>query len=144
MSGIVCYGGQCKTLTLPCTLVQSTVSISAVRINPLRSSDAYTCHWLRYVSLVQIMACRLVGAKPWSWPRLKYCQFNTKETFLWDCNRNSYIQENPFENVVWQMASILSRFQCAKKRIVAKHTPHVVTILDIKNIILESRKLSDI
>ena len=32
----------------------------------------------------------------------------------WNLNRNSYvfIQENPFENVVWKMASILSRPQC--------------------------------
>ena len=31
-------------------------------------------------------------------------------------NRNSYIftQENPFENVVWKMAAILSRPQCVK------------------------------
>ena len=32
----------------------------------------------------------------------------------WNVNRNSYIfiQENPFENVVWKMAAILSRPQC--------------------------------
>ena len=34
----------------------------------------------------------------------------------WNGNRNSYIfiQENPFENVVWKMAAILSRPQCVK------------------------------
>ena len=32
----------------------------------------------------------------------------------WNANRNSYIfiQENPFENVVWKMAVILARTQC--------------------------------
>ena len=34
----------------------------------------------------------------------------------WKCDRNSYIfiQENALENVVWEMASILSRPQCLK------------------------------
>ena len=34
----------------------------------------------------------------------------------WNFNRNSYIfiQENPFENIVWKMAAILSRPQCVK------------------------------
>ena len=34
----------------------------------------------------------------------------------WNVNRNSYIfiQENPFDNVVWKMASIMSRPQCVK------------------------------
>ena len=34
----------------------------------------------------------------------------------WNFNRNSYIfiQENPFENVVWKMAAMLSRSQCVK------------------------------
>ena len=38
--------------------------------------------------------------------------------FQWNLNRNSYIfiQENAFENVVWEMAAILSRPQCVKYR----------------------------
>ena len=38
----------------------------------------------------------------------------TNFSMLIDVNRNSYIfiQENPFENVVWKMAAILSRPQC--------------------------------
>ena len=38
----------------------------------------------------------------------------------WNVNRNSYIfiQENPFENVVWKMAAILSRPQCVKGNVI--------------------------
>ena len=39
---------------------------------------------------------------------------NIRNKFQWNFKRNSFIfiQENPFENVVWKMASILSRPQC--------------------------------
>ena len=59
------------------------------------------------------MACRLVGAKPWSEPMLIYCKLDPWEQIQWNLNRNSYIfiQENAFENVVWKMAAILSRSQ---------------------------------
>ena len=67
----------------PCSLCQ-------LRLNSLRPSDAYMRHWTGQ-SLVQIMACRLFG-------------FNR--------NSNIFIQENVFESVVWEMASILSRPQC--------------------------------
>ena len=40
--------------------------------NPLRPRDAYMRHQT-CPSLVQIMACRLVGAKPLSEPMLEYC-----------------------------------------------------------------------
>ena len=43
------------------------------RVNPLRPSDKYIiCHQPR-PAVVQIMACRLVSAKPWSEPMLEYC-----------------------------------------------------------------------
>ena len=42
--------------------------------NSLRPSDAYMSQLTR-PSLVQIMACRLVGAKPLSEPMLEYCYF---------------------------------------------------------------------
>ena len=41
------------------------------------------------------MACRLVGTKSLPEPMLGQ----------WNVNRN-FIQENPFENVVWKMAAI--------------------------------------
>ena len=42
-----------------------------------------------------------------------------RNKFQWNVNRNSYIffQENPLENGVWKMVSILSRPQCVKKKI---------------------------
>ena len=43
-------------------------------INTLRPSDAYMIYVsVSYPSLVQIMACRLAGAKPLSEPMLEYC-----------------------------------------------------------------------
>ena len=47
-------------------------------INSLRPSDTYTSQYDK-PSLVQIMACRLFGAKPLSEPMLPYCQLNPKE-----------------------------------------------------------------
>ena len=41
-------------------------------LNSLRPSDAYMCQWTR-PPLLQIMACRLAGAKPLSEPMLEYC-----------------------------------------------------------------------
>ena len=37
--------------------------------------------------------------------------WNLRNKFQWNINQNPYIiiQENPFENVVWKMAAILSR-----------------------------------
>ena len=56
------------------------------------------------------MACHLVGDKPLSETMIEYCQLNI---FQWNIFWNSKvsIQENAFENVVWEMAAILSRPQ---------------------------------
>ena len=43
-----------------------------ILVNSLRPSDAYMCQWTR-PSLIQIMACRLTGAKPLSEPMMGYC-----------------------------------------------------------------------
>ena len=71
-------------------------------------------------SLVQIMACRLFGAKPLSEPMMEYfskrlCQIRNK--FQWNFNRdvNIFIQENAFENVVVEMSAIFCRPQCVIK-----------------------------
>ena len=62
------------------------------------------------VDLVQIMACRLFGAKPISKPILGYCQLAT-----WDENSgkfqskyNFFIPDNAYENIICEMVSILS------------------------------------
>ena len=49
----------------------SDLGMTLVFINSLRPSDAYIRHWTGS-SMVQIMACRLFGAKPLSEPMLEY------------------------------------------------------------------------
>ena len=48
--------------------------------NSLRPSDAYMRRWT-VSSFVQIMACRLDGAKPLTEPMLTYCQLDRKEQY---------------------------------------------------------------
>ena len=79
-------------------------------------------HWGRVMHIcfskkktfVQIMACRLIGAKPLSEPMLEYCYWTGRNKLQWKFNWNSYfiIQENVFEKVVWKIAAILSQPQC--------------------------------
>ena len=72
--------------------------------NSLRSSDAFMLQWSG-PSSVQIMACRLIGAKPLSGPMLAYCQldpweqtsvkFKSKQKtshsqkWIWKCSRQN-------------------------------------------------------
>ena len=62
------------------------------------------------------MACRLVGAKPFKNQCWSIVNWTRRNKLKWNVNRNSFIfiQENPFENVVWEMAATLSRPQCIK------------------------------
>ena len=55
-------------------------------------------------SLVQIVACRLVGANPLSEPLLEYCSFQTKgQTSVKSCGKFiHFVQKYVFENVVWE------------------------------------------
>ena len=64
--------------------------------------------------MLQIMAGRLFGAKPLSEPMLPDCQLDPKEYISEKCISNSkvFIQENALENVICEMAAILSRPQC--------------------------------
>ena len=59
---------------------------------------------------------RLFVAKPLSEPMLGYCQLDPKEQTYENFNTNSYIfiHENAFENVLCEMAAILSRPQYVK------------------------------
>ena len=50
-------------------------------INSLRPSDAFMRQY-NLATLVQIMACRLLGAKPSSEPMLPYCQLDHNETYF--------------------------------------------------------------
>ena len=63
---------------LPRLLWHSTELFSVDGFNSLRPSDAYMRQLTR-PSLVQIMACRLVGTKPISEPTLVYCQLDPWE-----------------------------------------------------------------
>ena len=63
------------------------------------------------------MACRLVGAKPLSEPMLDVVNWTLKNKLQWNSNLNSYIfiQENASENVVCEIAPILSWPQCVNE-----------------------------
>ena len=56
----------------PVLEMSSTANIASLGLNSLRPSDTYMRRWTG-PSLVQIMACRLFGAKPLSEPILEYC-----------------------------------------------------------------------
>ena len=55
-------------------------------------------------ALVQVMACRLFGGKPLSEPMLIYRQLGLWEqtSVKSNVNKNIFIHENAFENVVWE------------------------------------------
>ena len=77
-------------------------------------------HWGRQYcrpSLLQIIACRLFGAKPLSEPMLPYSQLDTKEHISVKCysRLKNIILGNAFENVVCKMVAILSRPQMVKE-----------------------------
>ena len=73
-------------------------------------SAAYMHRWIGSL-LVQIMACRLFGAKPLSKPMLDCYQFDKLQWNFNQCTKQ-IINENTSENIVCKMAVILSRPQC--------------------------------
>ena len=94
----------------------TTILSPSLRVKSLRPSDAYmrqpiNHHWFRQWLV--------------AWPApshyLNHCwsivNWTIRDTLQWNCYRNSniFIQENAFENVIYEMyemASILSRPQC--------------------------------
>ena len=70
--------------------------------HPPPPSAAYIRRWTGS-ALVQVMTCRLSGAKPWPEPILPHCQLDTWEQIL------GLFHKNAFETPVWEMAAILSR-----------------------------------
>ena len=62
-------------------------------------------------SLVQVMACRLHGAKPLPGPVLNYCKLDNWKRLQkkFESKNKIFIHENVFEAVVCEMAAILSR-----------------------------------
>ena len=63
------------------------------------------------LTLVQIVACHLFGAKPLSEPMLGYFQLDPRNTRQWkfDQNIKIFIRMNASENIVSKMTAILSR-----------------------------------
>ena len=88
------------------------------------------------------MACRLIGAKPLCEPMLLIVSYVVNWTLgnklQWNFNRNSYIfiQENPFETVVWKMAAILSRPPCVNsmlpRDVIRKSWSPLITVTYMK------------
>ena len=74
-------------------------------VNSSPPSVAYMCQLIGS-ALVQIMACRLFGAKAVSKPMLE------------DQNTKFFIHENALENIVCEMVAILSRGAMRKWRLV--------------------------
>ena len=86
--------------------------------NSLPPSAVYTCmrQW-NGSAVVQVMACRLFGAKPLPEPMLTYFQLNPYEqtTVKFAFKYIFFIVENAFENVVCEMSDILSRGRWVNK-----------------------------
>ena len=83
---------------------------STFKFNSSPPSATYLRQWTDSV-LVQIMACRLFGAKPLSEPMLDYSQLNPRNKLQWNFNQNTifFIDGNAFQKVACEMAAILSR-----------------------------------
>ena len=87
--------------------------VSIKGVQNMRPSDAHMRRWTNH-------HCFRKWLVAWTAPShyLNQCWYIVNWTqwnkFQWNVNRNSYIfiQENPFEKVVWKMAAILSRPQC--------------------------------
>ena len=78
-------------------------------VYPPPHSAAYMRQWFGS-ALVEIMACRLFGAKPLSIPMIKYCQLDTEEqTSMKFKTQTLFIHENASVNIVCKIAAILSR-----------------------------------
>ena len=93
------------------TFKMTTTSLRRKWVNSSPPSAAYMRQWIES-ALVQIIACRLFGAKPLSKPMLGYCQFTPLGTnFSENFNQNTklFIHENASENVVCEMSAILFR-----------------------------------
>ena len=86
----------------------------SVMLNSSPPSAAYMRQWMGPV-MVQTMACRLYGAEPLSKPILGYCQSDPKKqtaVIFFYQNTRLFIHENASENIVCEMAAILSGRRC--------------------------------
>ena len=84
--------------------------VSLCNFNSSPPGAAYMHQWTGS-ALVQIMAWCLFGTKPLPEPMLTYLSFGPLGTNQWNLNQKTklFIQENAFEHVFCEMASILSK-----------------------------------
>ena len=119
--------------------ITGTNLAKCVEINSLKSSDAYIHLWTRS-SLVEIMACCRLSAKPLHQPMLTNCPLDYKEHI----SMNFYIKnqffthEGTYKNVVCKIAAILSQPQnvmmkeCKANLSAGRYKMHNTTVHQIK------------
>ena len=78
-------------------------------VNPSPPSAAYMRQWIRS-ALVQVMACRLFGAKPLSKPMLGYCQLHPyKQTSVNIVTKyKTFYSSKYIWNIICEMAAIFT------------------------------------
>ena len=84
-------------------------------MNSSRPSVTYMRQWIGS-ALVQIVACRLFGAKPLSKPMLVIVNWTLTNKLQWNFNQNTklFIHENASQNIVCEMTANLSRGRWVK------------------------------
>ena len=92
-----------RIISTPYNMMWLQYWCASVWYNSSPPSAACMRQWTRQAS-VQIMACRLFGAKPLPKPMLTFCQLIHRNKLQWNVNQNTklFINENAYENVVWQ------------------------------------------
>ena len=87
-------------------------------VNSLRPKDAYVCHltnhhWFRKWLVASMVPSHYL-IQCWNIVNLT---LRSKLQWNFNWNSNIFIKINALQNVVWEMAAILSRPQCVKLRI---------------------------
>ena len=108
--------GDLRRYRLHYDVIVMATALTIELINSSCSSAAYMRRWTRS-SLVQIIACRLFGAKPLTKPMLVYCQLEPYEKLQRNFNQYTelFIHETSTENIVCEMAAILFRGRWDKR-----------------------------
>ena len=103
----------------------SKLTINSIQFNRLfrHIGPNKLLNWIE--SLAQTMPWRRSGAIIWT----NVVYWTPRNKLQWNLNWNSYniIQEDPFENVIWKMAAILSRPQCVETK-QHHHKPHLCRV----------------
>ena len=74
------------------------------------------------------MACRLLGANPLSEPMMIYCHLDLKEhiSMKYDFEIQKFsLKKNAFENIVCEMATLLSQPQCVQQLVQSNNKGNV-------------------